>query len=97
MTDKETRFNALAEEVDATLVEGEYIIRETKLKMYWLIGQAIFRYEGATRTAISRLPTVTNRSYDIINDAYRLFCKYPEFEDIPGGKNRTWSKIRESL
>ena len=99
-------FNETIEDLKAINIEYTYLERQSRIKKYWEIGQAIraqvplFEQEKLFgRNIIKLVAKSINLSPRLMYDVMKFVDMYDTFEEVenlPEGKNLTWTKIVEN-
>src|SRR3990167_6117790 len=95
---KDENYQALVDEIKATITEAVHNSRWFLVEGYWTVGKLI-REEFATRKEIygkkiaQDLEQSVGVSERTINYACAAYDKYPDLQKLPEGKNISWNKL----
>src|SRR3990167_4444400 len=95
---KDENYQALVDEIKATITEAVHNSRWFLVEGYWTVGKLI-REEFATRKEIygkkiaQDLAQSVGVSERTINYACAAYDKYPDIQTLPEGKNISWNKL----
>lgn len=97
-------YKSLIDDCTALIVETEFTARWTLVTGYHQLGLRIladrknYLQAGlAEEDIVSRVTEDTGKSERTLSRAVQFAKKYPELDDVPGGKNLSWHKIVNEL
>jgi len=92
---EEERYQALVEEIKATITEAIFTSRWALVEGYWTVGKLIREEfgKGELTKLLTRLSVDVGISERTLWRALAAYDKYPDINQIPEGKNITWNKL----
>ena len=86
-------YEALIEEIKATITEGVFRSRMELIETYHKVGELI-KTSQVTLIQVSRDSGVSVRT---LQRSVQFYEKYPDINALPNGKNISWHKITNEL
>ena len=89
-------YQALSEECKNIYTELSFISRWARIEMFWQIGTLVLEEDLAPDKITSLAQQIGIEPKDLAL-AILLAEKYPDLNDLPAGKDISWSQIEEYL
>jgi len=92
---KREQWEYVVEQIKATVTEAVHNSRWTLIEGYWNVGKLLrgeFGEKDLTKT-LTALSVEVNLSKRTLWRALACYDKYPDINNLPGGKNITWWKL----
>lgn len=87
-------YNSLASEIKTIITEHVFMSRWTLIEGYWSVGKLIRENnEDDVTDLLQRLAVDLDLSERTLWYAVKCFDKFPDINQIPEGKNISWTKI----
>ena len=94
--------DGVVEEVEACFVEGTFTANFTIIETYHKIGEILRTTDAPITDLVKKVASKTQGKYKQLGErslwsAVKLFDKYPDLNQLPGGKSITITKVKKLL